>query len=66
MKITKTCKNLSVTFYDQLRLFHLSHDPDIVGRLDVLIRATGHDGGEGEEAAALRKPAEEEKEEEGG
>ena len=46
--------------------FHLSHDPDIVGGLNVLFRETGHDDGEGEEAAALRKPVEKEKEEEGG
>ena len=44
----------------------MSHDPHIVGRLDGLFRATGHDGGKGEEAAALREPVEKEKEEEGG
>ena len=44
----------------------MSHDPDIVGSLNVLFRETGHDGGEGEEAAALRKPVKKEKEEEAG
>ena len=44
----------------------MSHDPDIVGSLLVFVRQAGHDGGEGEETAALRKPVEKEEEEEGG